>query len=63
MATQPEKYTLLSTSSAFLPDQAVVVVLSFWRDEINRLMVRCHDFQHVTGNEPSAGRCYVAIKP
>jgi hypothetical protein len=62
MATQPEEFTLLSTSSFFLADQAAAAVISFWRDDTNGKMIRCHDFHHIVGEEPTAGRCFVAYK-
>ena len=63
MATEPSRFTLLSTSSVLLPDSGVVLIISFWRDEKDQRMIRCHELEHplIRGSKPTPAGCFVAF--
>ena len=62
MATEPSRFTLLSTSSVLLPELGVVII-SFWRDEKDQRMIRCHELEHAlsSGSKPTPAGCFVAV--
>jgi len=63
MATEPSRFTMLSTSSVLLPELGVVVIISFWRDEKDQRMIRCHELEHplIRGSKPTPAGCFVAF--
>jgi len=60
MATQPDKFILLSTSSVVVPGKGTVMVISFWQDSAAGLIIRCRDFDPIVGGEPGIGPCFAA---
>jgi hypothetical protein len=63
MATEPSRFTMLSTSSVLLPELGVVVIISFWRDEKDQRMIRCRELEHAlsSSSKPTPAGCFVAL--
>src|SRR4029079_3974297 len=63
MATEPSRFTLLSTSSVLLPDSGIVLIISFCRGEKEQRMFGSHELEHplIRGSKPTAAGCFVAL--